>query len=103
MWRSVGFLMSFAVVLEGMTILSYIVIISGGKKLRETGWSVLSLFLILAAGVQAASMSTVVSREGQLSFISGHAADILDRPTCTTTMTASLSVGSWMNPGFSAP
>ncbi|KAL2218437.1 hypothetical protein M432DRAFT_369019 [Thermoascus aurantiacus ATCC 26904] len=59
MWRSVGFLMSFAVVLEGMTILSYIVIISGGKKLRETGWSVLSLFLILAAGVQAASMSIV--------------------------------------------
>lgn len=61
MWRSVGFLMSFAVVLEGMTIVSYIIILAGGKQLRESGWSVLSLLLILVAGVQAAGMSIVVS------------------------------------------
>lgn len=60
MWRSVGFLMSFAVVLEGMSIVAYIIILGGGKRLRENGWRVLSLLIILSAIVQAAGMSIVV-------------------------------------------
>jgi hypothetical protein len=62
MWRSVGFLMSFAVVLEGMSIVAYLVILSGGKRLRENGWGVLSLLVLTSVVVQAASMSIVVSR-----------------------------------------
>lgn len=60
MWRSVGFLMSFAVVLQGISIVTYLVILSGGKRLRENGWSVLSLTVGLSAIVQAAGMSIVV-------------------------------------------
>lgn len=61
MWRSVGFLMSFAVVLEGMSVVAYVIILGGGKRLRENGWRVLSLLIILSAIVQAAGMSIVVS------------------------------------------
>ena len=60
MWRSVGFLMSFAVVLQGISLVTYWVILSGGKQLRENGWSVLSLMVALSAIVQAAGMSIVV-------------------------------------------
>jgi hypothetical protein len=59
MWRSVGFLMSFAVVLQGISVVTYIVILSGGKRLRENGWGLLSLLIVLSALLQAASMSIV--------------------------------------------
>ncbi|KAJ5925649.1 hypothetical protein N7454_008288 [Penicillium verhagenii] len=59
MWRSVGFLMSFAVVLQGLSIVTYLIILWGGKRLRENGWRVLSIFVILSAVIQAASMSIV--------------------------------------------
>ncbi|OAX85531.1 hypothetical protein ACJ72_00070 [Emergomyces africanus] len=59
MWRTVGFLMSFAVVIEGMTLITYIVILAGGKQMRESGWRILSLFLVLVALVQCASMGLV--------------------------------------------
>ncbi|RAH42306.1 uncharacterized protein BO95DRAFT_455873 [Aspergillus brunneoviolaceus CBS 621.78] len=59
MWRSVGFLMSFAVVLEGMSLVAFLIVLSGGKRLRESGWKVLSLFILLSAIVQAASMAIV--------------------------------------------
>ncbi|OJJ48739.1 hypothetical protein ASPZODRAFT_130856, partial [Penicilliopsis zonata CBS 506.65] len=59
MWRSVGFLMSFAIVLQGMCLVAYLIILSGGKRLRESGWKILSLLLILGVLVQAASMSIV--------------------------------------------
>lgn len=52
--------MSFAVVLQGMGVVTYLVILSGGKRLRENGWSVLSLMVGLSAIVQAAGMSIVV-------------------------------------------
>jgi hypothetical protein len=60
MWRSVGFMMSFAIVLEGMSVVAYLIILSGGKRLRESGWKILSLLIVLSAVVQAASMSIVV-------------------------------------------
>ncbi|KAJ5692947.1 hypothetical protein N7462_002370 [Penicillium macrosclerotiorum] len=59
MWRSVGFLMSFAVVLMGISVVAYLIILSGGKRLRENGWRILSLLIILSAVVQAAAMSVV--------------------------------------------
>lgn len=52
--------MSFTVVLEGMSVVAYLIILGGGKRLRENGWRVLSLLIILSAIVQAAGMSIVV-------------------------------------------
>lgn len=52
--------MSFAVVLEGMCLVAYLIILCGGKRVREGGWGILSLLILLAAAVQAASMSIVV-------------------------------------------
>ncbi|KAL4950969.1 hypothetical protein BDW69DRAFT_171016 [Aspergillus filifer] len=59
MWRTTGFLMSFAVVLQGMSVVTYIIILSGGKRLREEGWKTLSIFILLSAFVQAAGMAIV--------------------------------------------
>lgn len=61
MWRSVSFLMSFAVVIEGMTLIAYFVILVSGKQARETGWKLLSLLLVFVALVQCAAMGLVVS------------------------------------------
>ena len=60
MWRSVGFLMSFAVVLGGMSVLSYLIIIMGTKRLRENGWKVLSLLVVLGSIVQVGAVCLVV-------------------------------------------
>ncbi|KIX94975.1 uncharacterized protein Z520_09285 [Fonsecaea multimorphosa CBS 102226] len=57
MWRSVGFLMSFAVVLEGMTLAAFAVLLVGGKQKREQGWGVLTILVALAAFVQAVGMA----------------------------------------------
>lgn len=59
MWRSVGFLMSFAAVVEMATFVAYIVVILGGKQKRETGWKILSFLLMLMGVVQCASMAIV--------------------------------------------
>jgi len=57
MWRSVGFLMSFAVVLEGMTLVAFAILLVGGKQKREQGWGVLTILVVLAAFVQAIGMA----------------------------------------------
>ena len=53
--------MSFAVVIEGMTLIAYLVILAGGKQKRETGWKILSTLLLLAGLVQFAGMAIIVS------------------------------------------
>lgn len=60
MWRSVGFLMSFAVVIEGMTIAAFVVLLTGGKQKREQGWGVMTIFVGLAALIQVAAMALIV-------------------------------------------
>lgn len=64
MWRSVGFLMSFAVVIEGMTLVAFIVILGGGKQKREQGWKVIGGLLVLSASIQCAGMAIIVSSCG---------------------------------------
>ncbi|CAL3967431.1 hypothetical protein PZA11_003736 [Diplocarpon coronariae] len=59
MWRSVGFLMSFAAILELATIITYVLIIGGGKQKREKGWKVLTFMLVLVGIVQCAGMAIV--------------------------------------------
>jgi hypothetical protein len=63
-------MMSFAVALEGMTLVAYIVIIKGGRQKRETGWSILSLLLLLTGLVQCGSMAIVVRQQPPFSRIS---------------------------------
>lgn len=75
MWRSVGFLMSFAVVIEGMTLIAFIVVLVGGKQKREQGWTVVSGLLLLAGLIQCAGMAIIVS-----SLPSIRAAEILRFP-----------------------
>jgi hypothetical protein len=60
MWRSVAFLMSFAIVIEGMTIVAFAILISGGKQRREQGWGVMAILVGLAAFVQVAAMALIV-------------------------------------------
>jgi len=60
MWKSVGFLMSFAVVIEGMTVAAFVILLAGGKQRREQGWGVLAILTALAAFVQAAAMALMV-------------------------------------------
>lgn len=60
MWRSVGFMMSFAAVLELVTLVTYVVLIFGGKQRRETGWKVLVFMLALIGILQVSSMAIVV-------------------------------------------
>ena len=61
MWRSVGFLMSFAVVMEGVTLVTFVVMIAGGKQKRESGWKILTGLLVLVALIQCTAMALVVS------------------------------------------
>ncbi|MCJ1274011.1 hypothetical protein MMC21_001805 [Puttea exsequens] len=59
MWRTVGFLMSFAIVVEGMTLITYIVILVGGKQKREQGWKILSGLHFVVGLLQMASMAII--------------------------------------------
>lgn len=59
MWRSVGFLISFAIVLEGMTLITYIVILVGGKQKRESGWKILAGLHFLCGAVECAGMAII--------------------------------------------
>ncbi|RMD40147.1 hypothetical protein DV735_g4984, partial [Chaetothyriales sp. CBS 134920] len=59
MWKSVGFLMSFAVVFEGMTIAAFVILLAGGKQRREAGWGVLAILTAVAAFVQASGLALI--------------------------------------------
>ncbi|KAF1912722.1 hypothetical protein BDU57DRAFT_413919, partial [Ampelomyces quisqualis] len=59
MWRTVGFLISFAVVTELCTLVSFVVIVGGGVQRRAAGWQVASGVLVFAAVVQCAGMAIV--------------------------------------------
>lgn len=54
-------MMSFAAVLELVTLVSYLMVILGGKQKRETGWKVLTFLLMLVGIIQCAAMAIVVS------------------------------------------
>jgi formate hydrogenlyase subunit 3/multisubunit Na+/H+ antiporter MnhD subunit len=53
--------MSFAVVIEGMTIAAFAILLGGGKQRRESGWGALAILTALAAFVQAIGMALMVS------------------------------------------
>lgn len=53
--------MSFAVVMEGMTLIAFGVMISGGKQIRESGWKIITGLLIFVGLIQCTAMALVVS------------------------------------------
>ena len=53
--------MSFSVVIEFAALVAYVTIISGGKQRRDKGWKVLCTLLAVAAVVQCAGMTIIVS------------------------------------------
>lgn len=61
MWRSAGFLLSFATIVELATLITFLVVMAGGKYKRETGWRLIGGFLLADAAVEFAGMGLVVS------------------------------------------
>jgi hypothetical protein len=59
MWRSVGFLMSFAVLIELATLVGYVIIVLGGKQSREYGWKVVCTLLGVITIVQLTAMAII--------------------------------------------
>lgn len=59
MWKTVGFMASFATILCLACMVSFIVIMSGGKFKRETGWPFVGAMLTLVAVVECAMISIV--------------------------------------------
>ncbi|KAF2674186.1 hypothetical protein BT63DRAFT_449177 [Microthyrium microscopicum] len=59
MWRTVGFLMSFSVIIELATFIAYAVVIIGGVQHRSYGWKVVCSLLGSASLVQAAGMAII--------------------------------------------
>lgn len=68
MWRTTGFLMSFATVAELATLVCFVVAIGGGQVKREYGWKVLCGLLSVVSVVQFAAMGLIVSF---LAFVPG--------------------------------
>lgn len=62
-------MMSFAAVLELVTIVAYTVILVGGKQKREGGWKLLTFLLVVVGLLQCASMSIVVCSPDRLTEI----------------------------------
>lgn len=61
MWRTVGFLASFATLLCLGGLVTFVVIMCGGKYKRETGWPFATGMLTLISVMEFAAISIVVS------------------------------------------
>ncbi|EQB49997.1 hypothetical protein GCG54_00011167 [Colletotrichum gloeosporioides] len=59
MWRSVGFLASFSTIMHLASLVTFLVIMSGGKYKRETGWKILGGLLIFVAAIEFTLMGIV--------------------------------------------
>ncbi|KAH7326214.1 hypothetical protein B0I35DRAFT_405491 [Stachybotrys elegans] len=59
MWRSVGFMASFATILSLAGFVSFAVIMGGGKYKRETGWPFVGAMLTLISAVEFVIISIV--------------------------------------------
>ena len=86
--------MSFAIVIEGMTLIVYIIILAGGKQKRESGWKVLAGLHVIVAALQVAAMAIIVSLIFGYLWLGAH--DPLNRHTSTITTIASSLVGNWI-------
>lgn len=93
MWRSTGFLLNFSLMAELACVVAYVVILVGGRNVRESGWKILAGLLGLVAVGELIAMALVVSvRVGAAGV--WRSANRMARRIFTTTTTASSSAGS---------
>ncbi|KAI9736477.1 MAG: hypothetical protein M1818_005987 [Claussenomyces sp. TS43310] len=59
LWRSTGFLMSLAAVLELVVLVAFVVILAGGKEKRQRGWKLMTGSLLAVGATQCFAMSIV--------------------------------------------
>ncbi|KAI0875647.1 hypothetical protein GGS24DRAFT_454331 [Hypoxylon argillaceum] len=59
LWRTSGFLLSFATIVELATLVSFLVVLAGGKFKREGGWRLIGGLLLADAVVEFAGMGIV--------------------------------------------
>ena len=86
--------MSFAIVIEGMTLIVYLIILAGGKQKRESGWKVLAVLHVIVAALQVAAMAIIVSLI--MAYWWARAYDPLNRHTSTKTTIAFSLAGNWI-------
>jgi hypothetical protein len=60
LWRTSGFLMSFATAVELAIAIAFVVVMAGGKYKREEGWKLVAGLLVVDATIELVSMSIVV-------------------------------------------
>lgn len=58
-WRTAGWLMSLAIVINLASLVGFVVIMAGGKMKREKGWRVLCVLLGVVATLQVCAMGVV--------------------------------------------
>jgi hypothetical protein len=61
MWRSVGFMASLSAILCLACLVAFVVVLSGGKYKRETGWPIVTGMLSLVAVMEFVVISIVAS------------------------------------------
>jgi hypothetical protein len=61
LWKTTGFLMSLAAVMDLVTIVGFLVIVAGGKEKREMGWRLLCGMLGVVAALQFGAVAVAVS------------------------------------------
>ena len=93
--------MSFAIVIEGMNLIVYIIILAGGKQKRESGWKFLAGLHMIVAALQVAAMAIIVSvlfwqirLDGVSRWVGAY--DSLNRHISMITTIASSLVGNWI-------
>ncbi|KAI1331842.1 hypothetical protein F5Y16DRAFT_245082 [Xylariaceae sp. FL0255] len=59
LWRTSNFLLSFATIFELATLVTFGVVLAGGKYKREGGWKLIGGFLLADAAVEFVSMGIV--------------------------------------------
>lgn len=60
MWRTVGFMASFTIILCLASLIAFALVMGGGKYRRETGWPFVSALLTLVSVVEFIIISIVV-------------------------------------------
>ncbi|GKU01195.1 pre-mrna splicing factor [Fusarium langsethiae] len=101
MWRTVGFLASFTTLLCLGGLVTFVVIMSGGKYKRETGWPFATAMLTLVSVVEFVSISIVAylyDHDDQFTIPGWH----LDTSFYLSTVGAAISLLSAAGIAFSA-
>ncbi|KAF1981323.1 hypothetical protein K402DRAFT_449252 [Aulographum hederae CBS 113979] len=101
LWRSVGFLMSFAVILELACVVGFAVVLLGGKQQRDYGWKVLCGLLAVCGVVECIGMGIVLTQSfpqaglfnNDTRFFAGWALDT-SWILCTVSWTLLLATGT---------